>query len=168
MGCFSGFLIGREEARYMKSRRHWTILFTCAIAQYQGRFGLLRPSPEQNPVCVPCPSLWPGNWGRNGSTLPTWSSTERSTRSGSKTCFRTPMPKKRRTASSIKTTLLKYFGASSAETQHLDPWEGPASRDGALLKKGRWCLEKRVDENKSESCRRRAYKSLWDFYDTIR
>ena len=39
MGCFAGFLTGREAVRYMKSRGRGTILFTGAIASMRGASG---------------------------------------------------------------------------------------------------------------------------------
>jgi NAD(P)-dependent dehydrogenase (short-subunit alcohol dehydrogenase family) len=39
MGCFAGFLTGREAARYMLSRGHGTILFTGATASLRGASG---------------------------------------------------------------------------------------------------------------------------------
>lgn len=39
MGCFSGFLMGREAAQYMKQRGRGTILFTGATASVRGASG---------------------------------------------------------------------------------------------------------------------------------
>jgi len=39
MGCYAGFLIGREAARYLTPRGHGTILFTGATASMRGREG---------------------------------------------------------------------------------------------------------------------------------
>ena len=39
MGCFSGFLTGREAVRYMKPRGRGTILFTGATASVRGSSG---------------------------------------------------------------------------------------------------------------------------------
>ena len=39
MGCFAGFLIGREAVRYMKPRGRGTILFTGATASMRGASG---------------------------------------------------------------------------------------------------------------------------------
>jgi NAD(P)-dependent dehydrogenase (short-subunit alcohol dehydrogenase family) len=39
MGCYAGFLIGREAARYLMPRGHGTVLFTEASASVRGREG---------------------------------------------------------------------------------------------------------------------------------
>ena len=39
MGCYAGFLIGREAARYLTPRGHGTIVFTGATASMRGREG---------------------------------------------------------------------------------------------------------------------------------
>ena len=85
MGCFAGFLTGREAVRYMKPRGRGTILFTGATASMRGasgfaafsgaKFGSLpglvhgeRIRPSGNPCC-PCHHRWSDRYRMDRGTL---------------------------------------------------------------------------------------------------
>ncbi len=67
VGCFGGFLAGREAARRMVPRNKGTILFTGATASLRGR-PPLRPSRRPRRGCASSRSRWHASSARRAST----------------------------------------------------------------------------------------------------
>ena len=78
LGCYGGFLTGREAARHMLPRGYGTILFTGATASLRGGDGYAAFGPPSS-GCARSRSRWRANWGRTTSMSRIWSSTARST-----------------------------------------------------------------------------------------
>ena len=95
VGCFGGFLVGREAVRRMLPRGRGTVLFTGATASLRGRSGTA-PSRPPRRGCARSPSRWRAPTDRRASMSPTSSSTAASpaTRSGPGS----PKPSARRNA----------------------------------------------------------------------
>ena len=120
MGCFAGFLTGREAVRYMKPRGRGTILFTGATASMRGasgfaafsgaKFGLR--SLAQSMAREFCPL---------DSMLPMSSSMGQSIPNGSRNSFQRPMPRKKMTESSTLRKLRKSIGSSISRNAVLGP-----------------------------------------------
>ena len=67
VGCFGGFLVGREAARRLVPLERGSVIFTGASASLRGKPGFAHFAPPK-PVCARLPRAWRANTGRTAFT----------------------------------------------------------------------------------------------------
>ena len=111
MGCFSGFLTGREADRYMKPRGRGTILFTRATASMRGASGFAAFSGAKFGLCSLSQSM-AREFGPLGIHVAHVIIDGAIDTEWTKELFQKPMPRKKMTESSTLRKLRKSIGSS--------------------------------------------------------
>ena len=110
MGCFAGFLTGREAVRYMKPRGRGTILFTGATASMRGASGFAAFSGAKFGLRSLAQSM-AREFGPLGIHVAHVIIDGAIDTNGSRNSFQRPMPRKKMTESSTLRKLRKSIGS---------------------------------------------------------